>query len=87
MYQSGISVFVETYTEEINFFVLPSYPQFSFYVLLIMTFIFMPTYADSTEKSAMDLSDLYNINELLFLISDILKVIKRLEFSSQFPPN
>lgn len=47
----------------------------------------MPTYPEGTEKSAMDLSDLYNINELLFLISDILKVTKRLESHPSFPPN
>lgn len=40
MYQSGTSVFVETYAEEINFFVLPSSSQFSFYVLLIMTYFY-----------------------------------------------
>lgn len=44
--------------------------------LLIMTVTFMLTYSEGTEKSATDLSDFYNIKELLVLAFNVWKEAK-----------
>lgn len=40
-------------------------------LLLIVTVSFMLTYSEGTEKSAIDLSDFYNIKELLVLAFNV----------------
>lgn len=61
--QPNISVFVKAYTEEIHNFALPCC---SFFVLFIITLIFILTYSEGTEKSAIDLSDFCYVKALLF---------------------
>lgn len=51
--------------------------QFSFFVFLITAFIFVLTYSEGTEKTAVGLSDFHNMKELLFLAFGILKGFKR----------
>lgn len=60
--QPIISIFKKTCTH----FCLTVLLHFSFYVLLIMTSALMLTDSEGNEKSAIDLSDLYNTKPFLF---------------------
>lgn len=75
---------MKTYSEEMRVFVL-HIAAILIPCALIMPFTFMLTYSEDTEKSAIGLSDFYDLKELLFLAFAVWKGLRILSLVVSLP--